>query len=172
MLTSRNFSGVKIEVLGDLNTINKFVRLGGEIGAAVKTAHRRFMEKYMQALKYNFYTGGSEINIILDAESTTRRKRAQGYFLETGMMTGELVDSIELRVYGKTASVGVKPGAMGKGELEVAEYGAILEHGGPKQPPRPFFRNTYKITMGGNAGLAKFMRNSLNQTIIRQFKHK
>lgn len=172
MLTSRNFSGVKIEVLGDLNTINKFVGLGGKIGAAVKAAHKRFMERYLRALKYNFYTGGSEINIMLDSDRTIKKKQRRGDYLETGMMTGALVDSIELRTNGRTAQVGIANGAMGRGNLEVAEYGAILEKGAPKQPARPFFRNTYKITMGGNAGLAKFMRNSLNQTIIRQFKHK
>lgn len=171
-LRSRSYRGVKVSVLGDLNTLDYFMGLGGRVGRAVTAAQGKFMEKYRRTLIKNFIEGGASIGIIQNDDRYLKRKLANGYDGLPGNLTHSLRESIAVIRKGGVAFVGIprgthrryNPKGIKSEEYTVDEYAELLENGSTKQPPRPFFRNTFNA-MGGANGLGSFIRRSIAQRL-------
>lgn len=180
-LISRSYRGLKIEIDGDLNTINRFMNLDNKIGAAVRAAQNRFMEDYRRALIRNLTEGGGSIGIIQDSSFFTNKKLKHKFSGVTGNMAGNLRESVALTKKRDIAFVGIPRNTYRKhsassimgdksaGEFSVDEYAEMLERGTVKQPARPFFSRTFTMTMGGTRGLNRFIRRSIAQRL--RIKH-
>ena len=96
-----------------------------------------------------------------------------------GNLTHSLRESITIMNKGKQAFVGIPRntprkvipihvmGGKSAAHYTVDEYAEILENGNSKQPARPFFKDTFKKTMGGTNELGKFIRRSIAQRLKR-----
>ena len=176
-IISRSYRGLKIGIDGDLNTINRFMNLDNKIGAAVMAAQNRFMEEYKRALIRNLVEGGASIGIIQDSSFFISKKLKHGFPGTTGNMAGNLKGSITITKKRNIAFVGVPRnttrrhsassimGNKSAMEYTVDEYAEMLERGSSKQPARPFFSNTFTMTMGGTRGLNRFIRKSIAQRL-------
>lgn len=174
-LVSRSYRGLKIEIDGNLNTINYFMGLDRKLGAAIMAAQSRFMENYRRALIKNLVEGGGSIGIIQDSSIFMARKIKKGFMGTTGNMAGSLRESIAITKKRGISFVGIPRntnrkhsvssiiGSASESEYSVDEYAEMLERGTTKQPARPFFSRTFTRTMGGTKELGKFLRRSIAQ---------
>lgn len=172
-IRSRSFGGVKVSIMGDLNTLNHFMGLDGKISKAITQAQNKFMVKYKRALIKNFIEGGASIGILQNEDRYLKRKLARGYDGLPGNLTHSLRESITIMKKGNVSFVGIPRGThrvhsyggIKNGGYTVDEYAELLENGSTRQPARPFFSNTFRMTMGGSKDLGLFIRRSIAQRL-------
>lgn len=187
-ISNRNlgFRSLEIRVLGDLNTLDRFMNMGPEIANAVREGQSSFADKYYHQLKKYIRTGGAEIRIDENSPLYAAKKKthvSDQRADHAGYMMGNLLGSIRKIQGGRYGLVQVgilkntprdiiPPNAMISevyaNQVTVDEYARFLEGGTGRTPARPFFSRTYE-KLGGNRGLAQYLNRSIAQR-VRAFK--
>jgi hypothetical protein len=175
-LRPRGSYDVKIRYEGD------WVRFGALINnvdvllvTAAKDGQRRFAEAYKKAVKVNIGNGGVRFGYPPNNPRYSVFKEEHGGVNIPMRWSDTMMNSVEVlpNAKGTRLQVGIPKGIRrptyykgDSNELEVHEIANISEHGYSLRgiPARPVFGDTFKQTMGGKAGLVKYIEKSIIKT--------
>lgn len=141
---------------------------------ATRQGQKEFATAYKSAVQKNISTSGKRFGYQQNSPNYLRWKLNRGGPPQMLNWSRSFYSSIEVieNSTGTRFMVGIPKGIRRpsyrnkeKNRLTVSEYANVLEHGTHNMPSRPIFSDTFKLDMGGKAGLKKYIEFA----IIRKF---